>query len=286
MNYLYRKNAQGDITHILDNTGMVVAKYIYDAWGNHAILDGNGDDLTSGVGVLNPFRYRSYYYDEETDLYYLQTRYYDPEVGRFISQDDVSYLAPDSINGLNLYVYCSNNPVMATDPTGTSEWWEFWKWDWAKIGMIALSVLEIAGGIALIVCTTGIGASFGATLIGMGGGSIIDGFINEANGGSFFAGWAGGQIGGFLNIIPVVGAAAGSFVGSILTDIFDGKEIDWVSAGTSAALAFLLGLPSGLFSKIISIANNPIVGIIFGGYMVILNMLNRFIDSYRERGAA
>ena len=118
-NYLYRKNAQGDITHILDNAGMVVAKYVYDAWGNHAILDANGTDLTSGVGVLNPFRYRSYYYDEETDLYYLQTRYYDPEVGRFISQDDVSYLAPDSINGLNLYAYCANNPVMNIDPTGT-----------------------------------------------------------------------------------------------------------------------------------------------------------------------
>ena len=117
-NYLYRKNAQGDITHILDNAGMVVAKYVYDAWGNHAILDANGTDLASGVGVLNPFRYRSYYYDEETDLYYLQTRYYDPEVGRFISQDDVSYLDPDSVNGLNLYAYCANNPVMNVDPTG------------------------------------------------------------------------------------------------------------------------------------------------------------------------
>ena len=81
-------------------------------------MDGNGNDLASGVGVLNPFRYRSYYYDEETDLYYLQTRYYDPEVGRFLSQDDVSYLAPDNINGLNLYAYCSNNPVMNVDPTG------------------------------------------------------------------------------------------------------------------------------------------------------------------------
>ena len=118
VNYLYRKNAQGDITHILDNTGMVVAKYVYDAWGNHVIVDGNGNDLASGVGVLNPFRYRGYYYDTETNLYYLQTRYYDPEVGRFLSQDDVSYLAPDNINGLNLYAYCANNPVMNVDPTG------------------------------------------------------------------------------------------------------------------------------------------------------------------------
>ena len=118
MNYLYRKNAQGDITHILDNTGMVVAKYVYDAWGNHVIVDGNGNDVTSGVGLLNPFRYRGYYYDTETDLYYLQTRYYDPEAGRFLSQDDVSYLAPDNINGLNLYAYCANNPIKNIDALG------------------------------------------------------------------------------------------------------------------------------------------------------------------------
>lgn len=119
-NYLYRKNAQGDITHILDTSGIVVAKYVYDVWGNHAVLDSNGNDAQSGVGILNPFRYRGYYYDTETDLYFLQTRYYDPEIGRFISQDDVSYLNPDSINGLNLYAYCGDNPVMNVDYGGNS----------------------------------------------------------------------------------------------------------------------------------------------------------------------
>lgn len=84
-NYLYRKNAQGDITHILDTSGMVVAKYVYDAWGNYSLT---GDET---LGELNPFRYRSYYYDTETDLYYLQTRYYDPEVGRFIFRDSIEY---------------------------------------------------------------------------------------------------------------------------------------------------------------------------------------------------
>ncbi len=72
--------------------------------------------------MLNPFRYRSYYYDTETELYYLQTRYYDPELGRFISQDSIEYAAPETINGLNLYAYCGNNPVMNIDPTGTA-WW-------------------------------------------------------------------------------------------------------------------------------------------------------------------
>lgn len=64
-------------------------KYLYDAWGNHAVVDGDGNDVISGIGVLNPFRYRGYYYDTETELYYLQTRYYDPEIGRFISQDSI-----------------------------------------------------------------------------------------------------------------------------------------------------------------------------------------------------
>ena len=76
--------------------------YEYDAWGNHAVVDANGNDVTSGIGVLNPFRYRGYYYDTETELYYLQTRYYDPELGRFISQDSLEYADPAAINGLNL----------------------------------------------------------------------------------------------------------------------------------------------------------------------------------------
>ena len=88
------------------------------------MLDANGVEIsaTTHVGHVNPIRYRGYYYDVETGLYYLQSRYYDPEVGRFISPDSVDYLDPDSINGLNLYAYCGNNPVMNVDPTGHSFW--------------------------------------------------------------------------------------------------------------------------------------------------------------------
>ena len=101
-----------------------MVKYTYDAWGNHAItvLDAQCEEL----GSLNPFRYRGYYYDDETCLYYLKTRYYDPEIGRFITADSVAYLAPDTINGLNLYAYCGNNPVMRVDPNGT-DWNSFWE---------------------------------------------------------------------------------------------------------------------------------------------------------------
>ena len=72
-----------------------------------------------GIGALNPIRYRGYYWDEEIALYYLNARYYDPDVGRFISQDSIKYLAPETLTGINLFAYCLNNPVMETDSDGT-----------------------------------------------------------------------------------------------------------------------------------------------------------------------
>lgn len=115
--YIYRKDVQGNIIAILDSTGDVVVEYTYDAWGNHIVTP--TEEAYTELSQLNPFRYRGYYYDTETGLYFLKTRYYDPEVGRFITIDDLSYLDPDTINGLNLYAYCGNNPVMNVDPSGT-----------------------------------------------------------------------------------------------------------------------------------------------------------------------
>ena len=116
--------ARGKFNVLLDNDGDVVVRYVYDAWGNHAVLGTDGNDISdpNHIGVLNPFRYRGYFYDVETGLYYLQTRYYDPEIGSFITIDGIEYLDPETINGLNLYAYCGNNPVMYTDPTGTFFW--------------------------------------------------------------------------------------------------------------------------------------------------------------------
>ena len=114
--YLYRKDAQKNVVAILNTDGTVLVRYAYDAWGNYTYNEPSGE----GLGELNPFRYRSYYYDTETELYFLKTRYYDPEIGRFMTIDGVGYLAPDKINGLNLYAYCGNNPIMAIDPNGCS----------------------------------------------------------------------------------------------------------------------------------------------------------------------
>ena len=112
--YLYRKNVLGDVEEIYDESGTLVGKYSYTAFGECEI-----ETDVNGIATKNPIRYRGYYFDEETGFYYLKTRYYDPETGRFITIDDVSYLAPDIINGLNLYAYCGNNPVMKVDPNGT-----------------------------------------------------------------------------------------------------------------------------------------------------------------------
>ena len=119
--YAYRKNLQGDIIAILDNTGAVVVQYVYDAWGASLVLDGTGNVISSSshIGQLNPFRYRGYFYDVETGFYYLKSRYYNPVVGRFINMDSISFANPKMINGLNLYSYCNNNPVMYVDPSGT-----------------------------------------------------------------------------------------------------------------------------------------------------------------------
>ena len=118
-NYTFRKNLFGDITEIYQGA-TCVAKYKYDAWGNCTVCNPDGTVNTSEtfIGNINPFRYRGYYWDNDLQLYYLQTRYYDPTVCRFISPDSHEYLDPETFGGLNLYAYCYNNPISYADPSG------------------------------------------------------------------------------------------------------------------------------------------------------------------------
>lgn len=116
--YYYIKNLQGDIIGILDNELNQVVKYDYDSWGKViAITDATGTEITdqTHIGHINPYRYRSYRYDRETGLYYLQSRYYNPEWGRFLNAD--GYITGIAI-GNNLYAYCCNNPINYYDPYG------------------------------------------------------------------------------------------------------------------------------------------------------------------------
>ena len=161
--YYFDKNTLGDVIAIRDAYGDVIAKYKYDAWGN--VLQ-ETNLYNSGMASKNPFRYRGYYYDSETGFYYLQTRYYDPEIGRFINADDYELVGTlASVPGqLNMYAYCGNNPVMYTDPTGQA-WWH-WVVGAALVVVAAIAVLATAGGVA-----AGVGAV--ATVLAGGSASTL-----------------------------------------------------------------------------------------------------------------
>ena len=169
--YYYITNLQGDVMYLVDASGNEVAAYDYDPYGK--IISATGE-----LAGINPLRYRGYYYDTETDFYYLQSRYYDPEICRFINGDKYSATATGYL-GYNMFAYCNNNPIIAADYDG--EWLnivigavvgavvgalttavEAYKsdgWDafssgktWAKMGVSA-AIGAVSGGIA----ATGLG---------------------------------------------------------------------------------------------------------------------------------
>ena len=113
--YVFRRNLQGDITGIFDSTGTLVVEYTYNnSWGFGITVSGS---KAAEIGACNSLRYRGYYYDSESGLYYLNTRYYDPSICRFVNADGYVSTGPNSAD-LNMYAYCDNNPVNKFDPTG------------------------------------------------------------------------------------------------------------------------------------------------------------------------
>ena len=142
--YYYVLNAQGDVIALLNANGKLAASYDYDAWGNCTVYDSSAKVLTDPTSIanLNPLRYRGYYYDAETGFYYLQSRYYDPAICRFINADG---LFTDGFIGANLFAYCANNPVNTTDPTGNFA--------------ITATVALITFGIALAATALAVGIS-------------------------------------------------------------------------------------------------------------------------------
>ena len=253
-----------------------------NAWGKCTIKTN-----VNGIATINPFRYRGYYLDDETGLYYLNARYYDPEIGRFISPDGTEYLEPETINGLNLYAYCGNNPVMYMDPAGTS-WASFWssvgnwfKSNWEKV----VSVVEIvAGTVALFIPG---GQAVGSVLLSMGITSMVSGYANELSGGAFLSGWVGGQISGLFAAIPGLSTVAsaimgfiGGFIGSATTGIMDNILYN---RGLSMSTIIISSLFAGLINTVFTIATpKPAFGIKYGsrsfvpavfGYMYYANLV-------------
>jgi len=143
--YYYIKNMQEDIIGITDSNNNIVCSYEYDSWGNIINIkdnDGNIITETSHIGAVNPFRYRSYYYDNETKLYYLNSRYYNPEWGRFINVDEVSGEI-GNVMSHNMYLYAVNNPINYEDDNG----------DWPKW---LKTVAKVAVGVAVIAASTAV----------------------------------------------------------------------------------------------------------------------------------
>ena len=141
--YYVMVNSRGDVEALYTGQGELRVQYRYDSWGNVISgLDGEGEEISSAshIGNVNPFRYRGYYYDVETGFYYVSSRYYDPEVGRFISPEpNVDYGAFDDGAGLvgyNVYAYCANNPVMLVDYDGES---------------VTIACVLIGAGVGLII---------------------------------------------------------------------------------------------------------------------------------------
>ena len=112
--YYYILNVQGDVVALMNEAGNVVADYTYDEWGK--LISVTGSNTT--MGNITPLRYRGYIYDRDTGLYYLQSRYYDPEVGRFINADVFASTDTKDLLGTNMFAYCENNPINNHDSNG------------------------------------------------------------------------------------------------------------------------------------------------------------------------
>ena len=133
--YYFVCNWRGDVTEIYDSTGALASSYSYDAWGEVvSVTDVSGAAITSSTHIanVNPIRYRGYYYDTETSLYYLKSRYYDPQVKRFLNADGYVQTG-DGLYDKNMFAYCLNNPVNSSDPTG--------KFAWIVVGALGFSTI-------------------------------------------------------------------------------------------------------------------------------------------------
>ena len=163
--------------------------------------------IPTGSGTFNAIRYRGYYYDVETGLYYLMSRYYDPATGRFLSPDDLSYLDPETINGLNLFAYCGNNPVMNTDPEGHA-WWDALLKVVAAVAIVAAAAVVAVATAGTAVGVIAAGAAIGGAVGGIAGGAT--GAIEAAKKGEdIFEGFANGMLSG-----TVTGAISGAVAAS------------------------------------------------------------------------
>ena len=205
-NYIVRCTLSGDVDQIYDTKGNLLARYIYDTWGSTlSVIDANGKAITDAnhIANINPIRYRGYYYDAETGLYYLQSRYYDTTTRRFLNADEILGANSD-INALNLYAYCGNNPVVREDDKG-NVWFAS-----MFVGVITQYVGDVVGNV-------------------LEGKSGVEIFWPTSSPGEYIAA-------GVTALIPGTGFA-GAFIRNAVTEgikaiekKLKGQEVDWVES--------------------------------------------------------
>ena len=228
--YYYLVNAQGDVSAILDSSGKIAASYDYDAWGNCTVYDSSAKVLTDPTSIanLNPLRYRGYYYDAETGFYYLQSRYYDPAICRFINADTFATTDANGLLSANMFAYCENNPVMRTDEDG-----EIW---------------HIVAGAVIGAVTNGIGTVVSNLVTGK---PATDGLV-----GALLSGFVGGMVsatGLGLGAVVAANAATSMAINAVaqVEKIRNGKATTFsvgemlYEGGVSAASALVGGPGSG-----------------------------------------
>jgi RHS repeat-associated protein len=205
--WFYVRNAQNDVIGLVEaSTGNWAAQYVYDAWGKPlAILNGNGNDVSGNathIANINPYRYRGYRYDTENGMYYLNSRYYNPSLGRFTNSDEFSLLYHQKdLLGMNLYQYCDNNPINKCDEFGF--WPSLAKVFTAVLVTVAIIVVGVAcGPVGLIIatamaCTAMTGCISGGVLNVAIGGALNNGKSWQENlADGMYDGYLGGVLSG------------------------------------------------------------------------------------------
>ncbi len=241
--YYYEKNMQGDIVRVYNSEGVSLVSYVYTAWGDRASTTYHHGGANTTV-TNNPFTYRGYYYDKDLDLYYLQSRYYDSKVCRFINADHSSLLlaTPLALTDKNLYAYCDNNPVVRVDVDG-----EFWGTAVA-IGALGGFVVGVAGQFVSDLVT-----------------SLFSGELTFSNWQTYVGAAVGGAVGGAIlggtGNVAAANAASGFIttgLGLTLEKILPEESSDileksWIEVGANSiidgAISYGLGLLPG-FNKI------------------------------------
>ncbi len=247
--YFYIRDFMQNILGIIDTSGNLVVKYGYTAYGTITDISGS---LAGTIGAHNPFRYKGYYYDTETSMYYCKSRYYVPEWCRWLNGDNIVCFKAQTINGMNLFSYCQNNPITYVDENGNMPTWAKW----------LVGGLVLAGAVAATVLTGGASIAVGAA-IGSGVGAILgiaSGITLDENGWSFDSEKAAN---GFM-LGSITGAISGAVSGGISNGFtFAGHAFEkgsYVIRGIKAGVDGLLAMGSYMTQCAMSGSEISVVG--------------------------